>query len=109
MTTLEEARTVLNKLSVADRQSVIEWLTHDSEEVASGIFRTPGVCGGEACVRNLRLTVWLLEEGRRAGATDAQLIQSHPALTREDLSRAWDYVRAHREEIDRAIRENSEV
>jgi hypothetical protein len=57
MTTLEEARTVLNKLSVADRQSVIEWLTHDSEEVAPGIFRTPGVCGGEACVRDLRLPV----------------------------------------------------
>lgn len=109
MTTLEEARTVLNKLSVADRQSVIEWLTHDSEEVAPGIFRTPGVCGGEACVRDLRLTVWLLEEGRRAGSTDAQLIQSHPTLTREDVTRAWDYVLAHGEEIDRAIRENSEV
>jgi uncharacterized protein (DUF433 family) len=37
------------------------------------------------------------------------LIQAHPALTQEDLSRAWDYVRAHGEEINRAIRENSEV
>jgi len=109
MTTLEEARTVLNRLTPEERQSLLESLAHEPVEVAPGVFCTPGVCGGEACVRGMRLPIWLLAEGRRRGATDNQLRAAHPGLTQEDLDRAWDYVAAHRAEIDRLIRENSEV
>jgi uncharacterized protein (DUF433 family) len=109
MTALEEARTVLSRLTPGERQSLLESLAHEPVEVAPGIFSTPGVCGGEACVRGMRLPVWLLAEGRRHGATDDRLLAAHPGLTREDLKRAWDYAAAHRAEINRLIRENSEV
>ncbi len=109
MNALEEARTVLTRLTPDERQSLLEWLARESVEVAPGIFCTPGVCGTEACVRGLRLPVWLLEEGRRNGTTDEQLLQAHPALSREDLAHAWSYAAAHRAETDRLIRENSEV
>jgi uncharacterized protein (DUF433 family) len=109
MTALEEARTVLNRLTPEDRQSLLDTLAREPMEVAPGIFRTPGVCGGEACVRAMRLPVWLLEEGRRRGATDDLLLAAHPGLTRQDLAQAWDYVANHRAEIDRLLRENGEV
>ena len=31
------------------------------------IQRTDGVCGGEACVGDTRIAVWMLEEARRGG------------------------------------------
>jgi len=108
MTTLEEARTVVQKLSPDERQSLLE-LLREPVEIAPGIFRTPGVCGSEACVRGMRLPIWLLEEGRRHDMTENQLLQAHPGLTREDLVHAWTYVAMHRAEIDRLIQENSEV
>jgi len=43
---------------------------------ASGrIHRTPGVCGGEACVGMTRVAVWMLEEAHRAGVGDLELLK----------------------------------
>ena len=66
----------------------------------------PGVCGGEPCIVRTRIPVWVLEQARRLGATEAVVLQSYPTLRAEDLTNAWAYVRAHREEIERQIAEN---
>jgi uncharacterized protein (DUF433 family) len=50
-----------------------------------------------------------LEEARRLGATEADLLLSYPALRAEDLANAWAYLETHREEIEREIRENAEA
>ncbi len=71
------------------------------------ISKTPGVCGGDACIRGTRLAVWGLEEWRRAGWTDAKFFVAYPGLTRKDLLAAWAYVEANRDEIEAAIRENA--
>src|SRR6266487_3872323 len=55
----------------------------------SWIQKTPGVCGGDACIRNTRITVWGLVERRNLGASDAEMLDSIPGLTREDLEAAW--------------------
>jgi uncharacterized protein (DUF433 family) len=70
------------------------------------ILKTPGICGGDACVRGTRLTVWGLEKWRRLGWDDTRILRAYPQLTLGDLRVAWAYVAANREEIDRAIREN---
>lgn len=72
----------------------------------SRITKTPGVCGGDACLRGTRHTVWGLVESHKQGATDKQILQSHPSLTQEQLNAAWDYYRANPMEIERAIWEN---
>jgi uncharacterized protein (DUF433 family) len=41
--------------------------------------------------------------------SEADLLRSYPTLRAEDLANAWAYVRAHREEIDRQIRDNEEA
>jgi uncharacterized protein (DUF433 family) len=64
--------------------------------------------GGDACVRDTRIPVWVLVNYRRLGGSDAQLLRDYPSLTTADLESAWDYAAANAEEIDRAIRENEE-
>jgi uncharacterized protein (DUF433 family) len=75
---------------------------------SSGIKQTPKVCGGEACIANTRIPIWVLEQSRRLGMSDADLLGNYPNLRAEDLVNAWDYARTHRAEIDEAIRENEE-
>jgi uncharacterized protein (DUF433 family) len=55
-----------------------------------------------------QIPVWVLERARRQGVSAAELLRSYPALRAEDLASAWAYIRVHREEIERQIRENEE-
>jgi len=73
-----------------------------------GIEKTPGVCGGDACIANTRIPVRVLERARQFGMSDADLLRSYPALRAEDRVKAWAYVRLYREEIDEEIRPNEE-
>lgn len=66
----------------------------------------PNVCGDEPCIANSRIPVWLLEQARRLGTGEAELLRAYPTLHAQDLANARDYVRAHPEEIGRQIREN---
>jgi uncharacterized protein (DUF433 family) len=73
---------------------------------ASWISKKPDRCGGEACVRDTRITVWGLAAYRRLGLSDDEIRQAVQGLTPADLEAAWEYAAANAEEIDRAIREN---
>jgi uncharacterized protein (DUF433 family) len=75
----------------------------------SWVQKTPGVVGGDACIRNTRIAVWTLVEGQRLGISDERLLEAHPSLTQADLDIAWDYYQQHRDEVDQAIRENEEA
>lgn len=68
-----------------------------------GIRRTPGVCGGDACIRATRIPVWLLVLSRKQGRTDDQFLADYPALTPADLDAGWTYYRANAVEVERAI------
>jgi uncharacterized protein (DUF433 family) len=73
----------------------------------AGSKRLPVSCGGDACIRNTRIAVWMLVEGRRIGMSDEQLLQAHPALSQANLEAAWDYYRRQCAEIDQPIDENA--
>lgn len=72
----------------------------------ASIERTPGVCGGEACIGKTRIAVWMLENARRQGVSDGELLQDYPELSAADLSATWAYVEDHPAEIERAIHAN---
>lgn len=74
-----------------------------------GVEHIPGVCGGDACIAATRIPVWLLEQSRRLGFTDAELLENYPSLLPNDLAAAWAYVKENAAEIERAIRENEEA
>src|SRR5438045_9634414 len=56
------------------------------------IERTPKVMGGAACIRQTRIPVWLLEQARRLGTSEIDLLRNYPHLTTLDLTPAWQYV-----------------
>lgn len=67
------------------------------------IQKTPGVIGGDACIRRTRIPVWLIVNARRLGGTDAGLLADYPGLTQADLDACWDYYRGHPIEVEQAI------
>src|SRR5437762_13895877 len=67
------------------------------------VRKTAELCGGEACIRDSRIMVWLLVFFMRQGMTDAELLANYPTLTAEDLDAARLYYRQHPDEIDEAI------
>ena len=76
----------------------------DPTKKKSWVQKAPGSCGGRACVRNTRITVWGLVNSRRLGLADTQILENIMGLTPEDLQAAWDYYREHPAEIDEDIR-----
>ena len=74
-----------------------------------GIEITRGNCGGEPRIANTRIPVWVLEQARRLGTTEAELLRAYPTLRAEDLANAWAYVQKHSVEIDEQIRANEEA
>ncbi len=77
-----------------------------SAEASPAIRRTPGICGGEACIRMTRIAVWMLEEARQSGVSDSALLSDYPDLDEVDLAAAWQYVSDHQGEIEAAIAAN---
>ncbi len=78
----------------------------DTSATKSWVQKTPGVCGGRACIRNTRITVWGLVNNRRLGASDQQILKAIGGLSPEDLQAAWNYYADHGAEIDADIHEN---
>ncbi len=72
----------------------------------SWISKKPDRCGGNACIRDTRITVWGLVNNRRLGLSDAEILQAIQGLTPADLQAAWEYAEANAGELDKAISEN---
>ena len=71
------------------------------------IAKTPGVCGGDACVRGTRIPVWGLVEAKEKGYSDADIVGMFPSVTKADLKAAWRYARLHAREIKADIAANA--
>ena len=80
----------------------------DTIAATSWVQKTPGVCGGRACIRTTRISVWGSVNSRRLGMADDQILRNIVGLTPEDIEVAWEYYRAHPAEVDEDIRENEE-
>jgi uncharacterized protein (DUF433 family) len=106
---LQEAEKLLSNMTRAEKAQLLQWVVSDLGESFPGIESTPGVCGGEPCIIRTRIPVWVLEQARRLGTSEADLLRSYPTLRAEDLTHAWAYARAHREEMDQQIRENEDA
>lgn len=103
---LAEAEALLAKLSRAEKAQVLQWTARDLGDAFPGIESRPGVCGGEPCIVRTRIPVWVLEQARRLGTSEADLLRSYPTLRAEDLANVWGFVRSHSEEITRQIQAN---
>lgn len=75
----------------------------------SWIKKTPDVCGGDACIRDTRITVWGLVESKRLGMSDEEILRSIVGLTPADLAAAWAYYEQNPKEIEQVLREEAEA
>ena len=106
MTKLEQVEQLISEMSPADKAQVLQWVVRDLGDAFPGIESKPGVCGGEARIVRTRIPVWVLEQARRLGTSEADLLRSFPTLRAEDIANAWAYARLHRDEIENDIRGN---
>ncbi len=104
--TLNEAEKVIANLSESDKAQLLRWLEKEVKNGFPGIEKTENVLGGAACIRQTRIPVWLLEQARRQGVSEVDLLRNYPQITANDLANAWDYVNSHRAEIEAAITAN---
>jgi uncharacterized protein (DUF433 family) len=109
MSKLEDLENAASALSQAEKAQLLETVARELGTAFPGIESSPGVCGGEPCIVRTRIPVWLLEQARRLGTSESDLLRAYPTLRAADLVNAWSYVRNHRDEIERQIRENEEA
>jgi uncharacterized protein (DUF433 family) len=107
--TLQELETQLLALNPTEKAEAIQILTKTLSNGSLGITKTVGVCGGDACIANTRLPVWLFVSLRRQGTTDAEFLEFYPYLSAADLVNVWAYADAHPDEIETALREQDEA
>jgi uncharacterized protein (DUF433 family) len=101
--TLREIQPQLMALSPEEKTQAIHILQMGLSQDRSGIEKTPGVMGGDACIRQTRIPVWLLVSLRQQGGTEAYILEDYPTLTAADLVNTWDYAAANAEEIQIAL------
>ncbi len=104
--TLKERENQILALSATEKAAIMQSLNQSIEIGAKGISKTPGVCGGEACIAGTRIAVWILVEARRLGISEAQLLQDYPHISAGDLVNAWAYADAYPQEIVAVIHAN---
>lgn len=73
---------------------------------ATWIEKNSNRAGGDACVRDTRIPVWVLVNYRRLGANDTDILRFYPSISASDLEAAWEYAASNESEIAEAIREN---
>ena len=101
--TLQQLQPQLLALSAEEKAQAINLLVASLNDSWPGIKKTAGVMGGDACIRQTRIPVWLLVSLRDQGATEAYLLEDYPGLTATDLANAWLYADANTNEIAAAI------
>jgi uncharacterized protein (DUF433 family) len=109
MTTLKELEAQLLSLMPSEQAAIIQLLSNNLANTWEGIRKTPDVMGGDACIRETRIPVWLLVSYRRLGLSEAKLLENHPDLSATDLANAWAYAAAYPDEIEIAIRKQDEA
>ena len=76
-TALQEAGALLPKMSPSDKAQLLQWVISDLTNVFPGIEKTPGICGGDACVVKTRIPVWSLVNARKLGMSEKEILYNH--------------------------------
>ena len=108
MTTFDAISDAVLQMPKGDQVRILTLVALEVADAHPGIDFQDNICGGAARIISTRIPVWLLESLRRGGKTDAELLTAYPTLTAEDLANAWNYARAHQEEMDREIAANGD-
>jgi uncharacterized protein (DUF433 family) len=74
------------------------------------ISKTPGICGGKACIAGHRIRVMdIVVWHERRGLSPDEIVDAFPGLTLADVHAALAYYFDHREEIEAEFRREVEI
>jgi len=101
-----ELQAQISELSLNEKTQLYQKLGEELGWSQRGIEKMPNVQGGDACIAGTRIPVWVLENSRRFGFSEARILANYPTLHAADLVNAWAYVEANQREINEAIHAN---
>jgi uncharacterized protein (DUF433 family) len=74
------------------------------------IAKTPGICGGKACIAGHRIRVMdIVVLHERTGMSPDEIVDQYPGITLADVHAALAYYFDHRDEIEAEFRREREV
>ena len=95
--------------SIANRSNTSNWtIRYETENHCVNRINVRTKRTRKTNVVRTRIPVWVLEQARRLGTNESDLLRAYPTLRADDLANAWAYVRSHAEEITAQIRANEE-
>jgi uncharacterized protein (DUF433 family) len=97
MSALEAAEELLAKLTGAEKAQLLQLTARDLGDVFPGIESRRGVFGDEPCIVRTRIPVWVLEQARRLGVSESDLLRAYPTLRAQHRATAWALVGSHTE------------
>ena len=106
--TLKDLEAQLLALTPAEKERVIQLLTHSLVTSSAEVAKPVAISAGEARIGDTQIAVWELVNAKELGCSDADLLQIYPQLTALDLANAWDYAEANADEISRTLQEIDE-
>ena len=104
---MHEIEKLLERISTGEKALVPQWVARDLGEASPGIEFHEGIAGGAACIIRTRIPVWLIDQARRLGTSEADILQAYPTISAEDLINAKSYARTHKMEMDSQIAETN--
>lgn len=104
----QELKQQILSLSLDEQHEIVQLIQAQTNSW-NGITKTPGVVGGDARIRNMRIPVWSLVQYHQMGANDDRILEAYPQLTATDLANVWAYAEAFPDEIASAINGNQEA
>jgi uncharacterized protein (DUF433 family) len=70
------------------------------------ITKTPGVCGGKACIARTRIRVMDIVGLERHGLSPSEIVDQYPSIGLADVHAALAYYHDHTEEIEALFAED---
>ena len=89
MRILDEAEALLARMTRGEKAQFLQRVVQAIGDAYPGIDMIDDVCGGEPIVVRSRIPVWTLEQARRLGSSEADLLRAYPTLRAEDLGNGW--------------------
>jgi len=74
MSTAADREKMLSEMTRAEKAELLRWIVRDLSDDFPGIESKPGVMGGVPCITRTRIPVWILEQARRLGTSEAVLV-----------------------------------
>jgi uncharacterized protein (DUF433 family) len=77
MASLSDIEKLLPTLSPGEKAQILKWVVPQLGDAFPGIDRRPDISGGEPCIVRTRIPVWLLEQARRLGTRESDLLEAY--------------------------------